>query len=105
VLFATLVVFFVATPLVESGGYIQLGLNLMIIWAMLMALRTAVQGWRIVALAMLLGVGAVAERVLLLVGVPLAQAVIFQVLSMIAFLLVVSIPILLDVYRASVVDF
>jgi voltage-gated potassium channel len=105
VLFATLVVFFVATPLVESGGYIQLGLNLMIIGAMLMALRTAVQGWRIVALAMLLGVGAVAERVLLLVGVPLAQALIVQTLSMIAFLLVVSIPILLDVYRASVVDF
>ena len=105
VLFATLVVYFVAAPLAESGGHIALALNLMIISAMLMALRTVVQSWRIVALAMLLGVGALADRALLLVGVPLAQALIVQSLSMIAFFLVVSIPILLDVYRASVVEF
>jgi hypothetical protein len=105
VLFATLVVYFVATPLVEHEGYIDFALDLVLIGAMLMALRSVVQSWRIVGLAILLGVGALAERVLLLVGVPLAQAMIVQSLSMIAFFLVVSIPILLDVYRASVVEF
>jgi hypothetical protein len=42
---------------------------------------------------------------MLLVGVPLAPAIILPTLSMVAFLLVVSVPLLLDVYRASVVSF
>jgi hypothetical protein len=105
VLFATLIVYFVAIPLVEHDGFVALGLNLMIIGALLMALRNAVQSWRIVALAMLLGFVALAERALLLIGVPLPQAMIVQTLSMIAFFLVVSIPLLLDVYRATVVSF
>jgi len=105
VLFVTLVVYFVANPLVDEGGSINIALNLMIIAALMNALRTVVQDWRIVALAVLLGLGVLAERPMLLVGVPLRQAIIVQTVSMIAFFLLVAVPLLLDVYRASVVSF
>jgi voltage-gated potassium channel len=42
---------------------------------------------------------------MLLLGVPLAPAIIVTTVSMIAFLLVVAVPLLLDVYRAEVVSF
>ncbi len=71
VLFVTLLVYFVANPLVDEGGFINLALNLMIIAALMNALRTVAQDWRIVALAVLLGVGVLAERPMLFVGVPL----------------------------------
>jgi hypothetical protein len=105
VLFLSLLMYFVVTPLVEHDGIVNLALNLMLIGALLMALRTVVQDWKIVVIAILLGLGALAERPMLLVGVPLAPAIILPTLSMVAFLLVVSVPLLLDVYRASVVSF
>jgi voltage-gated potassium channel len=104
-LFVTLLIFFAATPLVAEDGFIDLALNLMIIGALLNALRTVVQDWRIVTVAVLLGVGAIAERPILLLGLPLAPAIILPTLSMIGFFLVVTVPLLLDVYRATVVSF
>lgn len=104
-LFVALLVYFAATPLVDRGGFTNVVLHLMIIAALLSMLRTVAQDWRIVAVAVLFGAGAIASRPMLLVGVPLAHAILVSTVSMLAFFFVVGVPLLLDVYRASVVSF
>ena len=104
-LFGALLAYFVAMPLVDDDGLVTIGLSLMLIGALLNALRAVVRDRRIVAVAMLFGVGAIAERPLIFLGVGLKPAIIVQTLSLIAFLIVVAVPLILDVYRASVVSF
>jgi len=104
-LFVALLVYFVATPLVDADGLLDLGLNLMLIGALLNALRMVAQDRRLIAIAVLLGLVAISEQPLLFLGVPLAQAITVQMVSMIVFFMVVAVPLILDVYRASVVSF
>jgi hypothetical protein len=105
VLFVTLLFYFGANPLATDGGFFDIFLNLMIIGALLSSLRRVSQDWKIVAIAALLGVGALGARPLLLLGIPPTPALIVTTVSMIAFFLVVSVPLLLDVYLDTSVTF
>lgn len=105
-LFVALLVFFAATPFAEEDGVLDVGLDLVIIGALLTALRAVTRDRKIFAISVLLALSAsISEPPMLLLGVPPAAAITIATVSMIAFLLIVSVPILVDTYRASVVSF
>jgi hypothetical protein len=105
ILFVALLFFFGANPLANNGGLFEFLLNLMIIGALLSCLQRVSKDWQIVAVAAFLGVGALSARPLLLVGISPTPAIIVATVSMLAFFLVASIPLVLDVYFDSSVTF
>lgn len=103
-LFCSLLVYFVAIPLFEVDGAVNTGLDLLVILALLNALRTATRDPRLLVSAVLLGILAMSEMPMLALGFPLGLTLGLTSGAFVVVMVLIGGALLLDVYGATVVS-